>query len=98
MAPSWEPIDLNPATNGMLDSIRSGLDSAESLPVGTTSVELGSYLRHATGITRGGAYAEISSHFAPSWAGFARGSVGFVQGGGRSDFEALAELGLRGYF
>ena len=80
----------------MLAGIREGLDRADELPVGTTSFDLQAYLRHASGVTRAGVHADVTSRLTDSISAFGSASAGLLRMRGNTTFEAVGLLGIRG--
>ena len=82
----------------MLAGIREGLDRADKLPVGTTEFDLQAYLRHASGVTRAGLHADITSRLTNSISAFGSASAGLLRMRGKTSLEAVGMIGIRGTF
>ena len=82
----------------MLVGIREGLDRSDELPVGTTSFDLQTYLRHAAGVSRAGVHADVTSRVTDNISTFGSASAGLLRMRGVTTFEAVGLLGIRGTF
>lgn len=82
----------------MLASIQAGLDRAEDLPVGRTTLEAGFYSQLDNEIFRAGLHAEVLSHFRKDWSLFGRVSAGVAVANQHTYLDALVMFGIRGTF